>query len=344
MPFPWEGPKRFLIRAKEPEGPWGKRPEERTVDELLRASIINLDKPPGPTSHEVVAWVRKILGVKKAGHGGTLDPGATGVLPVGVNAGTKVLQALLSAGKEYVCIMHLHGDVPEEKIREVIEEFTGDLYQRPPVKSAVRRRLRVRKVYYMDLIEVDGRDVVFRAGTSAGTYIRKLCHDMGLALGVGAHMAELRRTKVGGYSEDFAVTLHDVVDAYHFWKENGLEEPIRKVLLPVESAVVHLPKIVIRDSAVAAITHGADLAVPGILEVQEGIKPGDMVAIMTKKGELVALAKALMDSESMVEEDRGYAADVERVIMDQGVYPPMWKKKQDAGGSGSERAGKMEAF
>ena len=338
MPFPWEGPKKFLIRAEEPEGPWGKRPEERSVEELLQASIINLDKPPGPTSHEVVAWVRKILGVKKTGHGGTLDPGATGVLPTGVNAGTKVLQALLLAGKEYVGIMHLHGDVPEEKIREVAKEFVGDLYQRPPVKSAVKRRLRIRTVYYLDIIEVDGRDVIFRAGTSAGTYIRKLCHDMGLALGVGAHMAELRRTRVGGYSEENAVTLQDVVDAYHFWKENGMEGPIRKVLLPVETAVVHLPKIIIRDSAVAAITHGANLAVPGILEVQADIKTSDTVALMTKKGELVALAKALMDAEQMVEEERGYAADVERVIMAQGVYPPMWKKKSKGGESGSEGA------
>jgi len=338
MPFPWEGPKKFLIRAEEPEGPWGKRPEERSVEELLKASIINLDKPPGPTSHEVVAWVRKILGVKKTGHGGTLDPGATGVLPTGINAGTKVLQALLHAGKEYVGIMHLHGDVPEEKIREVAKEFVGDLYQRPPVKSAVKRRLRKRRVHYLDIIEVDGRDVIFRAGTSAGTYIRKLCHDMGLALGVGAHMAELRRTRVGGYNEDEAVTLQDVVDAYHFWKENGMEGPIRKVLLPVETAVVHLPKIVIRDSAVAAITHGANLAVPGILEVQADIKTGDTVALMTKKGELVALAKALMDAEQMVEEERGYAADVERVIMDQSVYPPMWKKKSKGDESGSEGA------
>ncbi|HID15450.1 MAG TPA: RNA-guided pseudouridylation complex pseudouridine synthase subunit Cbf5, partial [Candidatus Atribacteria bacterium] len=226
MHFPWEGPKRFLVRAEEAEGPWGKRPEDRTLDELLNSSIIALDKPPGPTSHEVVAWVRKILGIRRAGHGGTLDPGATGVLPVGLNAGTKVLQALLSAGKEYVCIMHLHGDVAEGRVRDVVNEFVGDLYQRPPVKSAVRRRLRVRRVHYIQFIEADGRDVVFRVGTSAGTYIRKLCHDIGLALGVGAHMAELRRTKVGGYHEDVAVTLHDVVDALHFWKDEGMEGQI----------------------------------------------------------------------------------------------------------------------
>jgi len=221
------------------------------------------------------------------------------MLPVGVNSGTKVLQALLSAGKEYVGILRLHGDVPEEKIRDVAKGFVGDIYQRPPVKSAVKRRLRIRTIYYLDIIEVDGRDVIFRVGTSAGTYVRKICHDLGMLLGVGGHMAELRRTRVGAFSEDNAVTLQDVVDAYHFWKENGMEEPIRKVFLPVETAVVHLPKIVIRDSAVASVTHGADLAVPG--------------ALMTQKGELVALAHALMDAEQMVEEDHGIAADVDRV-------------------------------
>ena len=338
MSFPWEGPKKFIVRAEEEPGPWGKRPEERTVEELLRASIINLDKPPGPTSHEVVAWIRRLLNVRKAGHGGTLDPPATGILPVGINAGTKVLQALLYAGKEYVGILHLHGDVTEEKIREVAKDFVGDLYQRPPVKSAVKRRIRIRTVYYLDIIEVDGRDVVFRAGTSAGTYIRKLCHDLGMALGVGGHMAELRRTRVGAFSEDHAVTLQDVVDAYHFWKEQGIEEPIRKVLLPVETAVVHLPKIIIRDSAVAAITHGADLAVPGILQVQADIQPGQLVAIMTQKGELVALARALMSAEEMAIADRGIAADIERVIMDQSVYPPMWRKKVKAAESKDKEA------
>ncbi len=337
MPFPWEGPKRFLVRAREEPGPWGKRPEERTVEELLQASIIPLDKPSGPTSHEVVAWIRKLLHLKKAGHGGTLDPPATGMLPVGVNSGTKVLQALLSAGKEYVGILRLHGDVPEDKIREVARNFVGDIYQRPPVKSAVKRRLRIRTIYYLDIIEVDGRDVIFRVGTSAGTYVRKICHDLGMLLGVGGHMAELRRTRVGAFSEDKAVTLQDVVDAYHFWKENGMEGPIRKAFLPVETAVVHLPKIIIRDSAVASVTHGADLAVPGILEVQADIKQGDKVALMTQKGELVALAHALMDAEQMVEEERGIAADIDRVIMDQSVYPPMWKKKANADVSAQEQ-------
>lgn len=330
MRFPWEGPKKFIIRAREPEGPWGKRPEERTVEELFKASVINLDKPPGPTSHEVVAWIQRILGVKKVGHAGTLDPGVTGVLPVGINGGTKVLYALLNAGKEYVGVMHLHGDVEGEKVRAIAREFVGPIYQRPPVKSAVKRRLRIRTVYWLEILEVDGRNVLFRAGTEAGTYIRKLCHDIGLALGVGAHMVELRRTRVGAFHEKDAVTMQELVDAYHFWKEDGYEGEIRRVLLPVEKAVEHLPKIVVRDSAVAAIVYGADLAVPGILEIQADIKRGDLVALMTKKGELIALAHALMDAEEMATADKGIAADTFRVIMEKGIYPPMWRKEKGA--------------
>ncbi len=327
MKFPWEGPKKFLVKAREPEGPWGKRPEERTVEELLQASVINLDKPPGPTSHEVVAWIQRILGLKKAGHGGTLDPKVTGVLPVGVNRGTKVLYALLNAGKEYVGVMHLHGDVSEERVREIAKEFVGEIFQRPPVKSSVRRRLRIRRIYWFEIIEMEGRNVLFRVGCEAGTYIRKLCHDVGLALGVGAHMVELRRTRVGGFREEEAVKLQDVVDAYHFWKEDGIEREIKRVLLPVEKAVEHLPKIIIRDSAVGAITYGADLAAPGVLEIQADIKKGDLVALMTKKGELVALAKALMDAEEILEAEKGIVADTFRVIMEKGIYPRMWGKK-----------------
>ena len=329
MKFPWERERRVYIKAEEEEGPWGKRPEERTVEELLKASIINLDKPPGPTSHEVVAWVRKILEVKKAGHSGTLDPKVTGVLPVGINKGTKVLYALLKAGKEYVGIMQLHDDADLDRVREVASQFVGKIYQRPPVKSSVKRRLRTRTVYWLEIPEMDGRYVLFRTGVEAGTYARKLCHDIGLVLGTGAHMVELRRTRVGPLREDETLaTLQDISDAYHFWKEEGNDKLLKRYLLPVEKAVEHLPKIVIRDSAVAAIVHGANLTSPGVLSVEEGIKPGDLVALMTKKGELVALATALRSTEEILEMDRGEVADTFRVIMERGVYPIMWKRGQ----------------
>ncbi|MDK2853966.1 MAG: ribonucleoprotein complex subunit 4 [Thermococcaceae archaeon] len=304
---------------------WGFPPDKRPIEMHMQFGVINLDKPPGPTSHEVVAWVKKLLNLQKAGHGGTLDPKVTGVLPVALERATRVVQALLPAGKEYVALMHLHGDVPEDKIRAVMKEFEGEIIQRPPLRSAVKRRLRTRKVYYIEILEIDGKDVLFRVGVEAGTYIRSLIHHIGLALGVGAHMAELRRTRSGPFKEDETlVTLHDLIDAYHFWKEDGIEEYFRKAIQPMEKAVEHLPKVWIRDSAVAAVTHGADLAVPGIVKLHKGIKPGDLVAIMTLKDELVALGKAKMTTQEMLTKTRGIAVDVEKVFMPRDWYPKMW--------------------
>jgi len=307
---------------------WGFPPEKRPIEMHIQFGVINLDKPPGPTSHEVVAWIKKILNLEKAGHGGTLDPKVSGVLPVALEKATRVVQALLPAGKEYVALMHLHGDVPEDKIIQVMKEFEGEIIQRPPLRSAVKRRLRTRKVYYIEVLEIEGRDVLFRVGVEAGTYIRSLIHHIGLALGVGAHMSELRRTRSGPFKEDETlITLHDLVDYYYFWKEDGIEEYFRKAIQPMEKAVEHLPKVWIKDSAVAAVTHGADLAVPGIAKLHAGIKRGDLVAIMTLKDELVALGKAMMTSQEMLEKTKGIAVDVEKVFMPRDWYPKLWEKR-----------------
>ncbi|ASJ09931.1 tRNA pseudouridine(55) synthase TruB [Thermococcus sp. P6] len=304
---------------------WGFQPEERPMEMHMQFGIINLDKPPGPTSHEVVAWVKRLLNLSKAGHGGTLDPKVSGILPVALERATRVVQALLPAGKEYVALMHLHDDVPEGKIRAVMKEFEGEIIQRPPLRSAVKRRLRTRRVYYIEILEVDNRDVLFRVGVEAGTYIRSLIHHIGLALGVGAHMAELRRTRSGPFKEDETlVTLHDLVDYYHFWKDDGIEDYFRRAIQPMEKAVEHLPKVWIRDSAVSAVTHGADLAVPGIVKLHRSIRRGDLVAVMTLKDELVALGKATMGSEEMLNKSRGIAVDVEKVFMPRDWYPKMW--------------------
>jgi len=222
--------------------------------------------------------------------------------------------------------MRLHGDVDDERLMEVIREFEGPIYQRPPLRSAVKRAVRIRRIYKIEVLEREGRNVLLRVWCEAGTYMRKLCHDIGEVLGVGAHMQELRRTRVGSFSEDEHLsTLHDLVDAYHFWREEGIEDYIRKVVLPVEYAVRHLPKVVIRDSAVDAICHGAYLAVPGILRVESPIRVGDTVAIFTLKGELVAIGRAKMRSEQMVSAMSGIAVEPRHVIMRPGTYPSMWR-------------------
>lgn len=315
-----------LVRAQDTTDPsHGYKPDARPIREHLSLGIINLDKPVGPTSHEIVAWVKRLLEVRRAGHGGTLDPKVSGILPVALEDATKMVQTLLPAGKEYVCLMHLHGDVAEHKLMQLLKEFEGEIYQRPPVRAAVRRMLRTRKIYYIELLEREDRSVLMRVGCEAGTYLRKLCFDIGEALGCGAHMAELRRTRTGPFRETNSVRLHDLADAYAIWREEGVEEHLRKVILPVEAAVQHLPKIAVRDGAVDALCHGASLAAPGVLTVETGISPDDLVALMTLKGELVALARAAMTSKQIVEADHGIVAKPERVVMSPGIYPRKWK-------------------
>lgn len=234
--------------------------------------------------------------------------------------------AMIRAPKEYMCIMRLHGDIEEEELKEVCKEFVGKIYQKPPLKSSVKRVVRIRTIYYIDVLEISGRDVLMKVGCEAGTYIRKLCHDIGLVLGVKAHMQELRRTRSGIFKEDETLTtLHRLKDAYDTWIEEGKEEELRKIILPVEKAVEGIPKITIRDSAVDAICHGANLAAPGILTVESNIKRGNIIAIMTKRGELVALGIAQKSSEEIMDSEKGIMVDVRRVIMDRGVYPKMWR-------------------
>lgn len=323
--LPFEIERKLIVKNKvSRSSKFGKKPEERSVEELIKYGVINLDKPSGPTSHEVVAWIKDILNLEKAGHGGTLDPKVTGVLPVALEESTKIVQSLLPAGKEYVCVMRLHANADEKRINQICKEFEGDIIQRPPIKSAVKRQLRTRRIYYIDVLEIEGRDVLFKVGCEAGTYIRKLCHDLGEALGYGAHMLELRRTKSGSFTEESAVSLHDVIDAYAFWNEKGIEELIRKVILPVEKAVEYLPKITTRNSAVDAICHGAYLAIPGIVKLDADIHKDDPVAIFTLKEELVAIGKARMDTKAMLINDTGIAVKTKRVVMKPGTYPKMW--------------------
>jgi len=305
---------------------YGKSPDERSVKELLCNGVINLDKPCGPTSHQVDAWVKDIFGMDRAGHGGTLDPNATGVLPVGVGDATKAMQVLLLAGKEYVGLMKLHKDVDKDKINSVCKSFIGEISQMPPIRSAVKRVRRKRQIYYLDVIDIDSRNVLFCVGCESGTYVRTLVVDIGKKLGCGAHLSELRRTRVGHLKEEDSILLQDLKDAFVFWKEDESDERIKSMVFPMERFFDHLPKIVIRDSAVDALCHGASLAVPGVVEVDSDIKKDDMAVVLTLKGEGVALVKSLMSTEDMVQKDSGVCAELERVLMNKGTYPSIWKK------------------
>ena len=303
----------------------GKRPEDRSVEELLNLGFINVDKPSGPTSHQVSAWVKLILGVEKAGHGGTLDPRVTGVLPVALNDSARALQALLVGDKEYIGVMHLHQDVDRKKVEGMFTDFTGEIFQFPPVRSAVKREMRKRTIYELELLESEGRDWLFRVRSESGTYIRTLCKDIGEALGIGGQMKDLRRTRTASLTEKESHKLQDLKDAWIAWESDEDDGPLREVIQPMEVLLDHLPKVIIKDTAVDAICHGANLAVTGISGIDGIFGKGELVGVMSKLGEGVALGESLMASDEALSKSRGLAMDTKRVLMSPGTYPKLWK-------------------
>jgi len=325
---PWESKRELLIKAEDTtNSKYGCNPSERPAKQYIQFGTINLDKPAGPTSHEVAAWVKKIMHLNAIGHGGTLDPKVTGILPITLEEATKMVQALLYSGKEYVCVMKLHGDTREDQIKRVLTEFEDVIYQRPPLRSSVKRQIRTRRIYYIDYMEQDGRNVLFKVGCEGGTYIRKLCFDIGEILGVGAHMQELRRTRAGPFTETSIkkVTLHDVAYWFGEYEEKQEQAILCKFIEPMETALMQLPKIIIRDSAVDAVCHGANLTAPGVLSVDSRIEKDNVLAIFTLKGEAVALGKALVSTREMLDLQHGAVAALQRVLMPRGTYPRVWK-------------------
>jgi H/ACA ribonucleoprotein complex subunit 4 len=320
-------PQAILTKDEEPTEPsYGFEPTRRPLNELLQYGLIKLDKPRGPTRHEVVAWVRKLLKLNKAGHSGTLDPYVSGLLPIGLGEATKALSLLLLFPKEYWAVMRIHSSVPRRLVNEVIREFTGEIYQRPPQRSSVRRDVRTRTIYELDIAEQDGNLFLLRCSCQAGTYVRKLVYDVGEILGVGATMVELRRTRVGPLTEEQGlVTLHKLNQAV-YELAGGDEQEIRQVVRPIEEALGSLRRVSVRDSTVDALCHGAKLAVPGILTLSQDVSKGEIVVILTAKGELIAIGEALMPTEDIMKAEKGLAFSIKRVIMKQGTYPRLWKK------------------
>jgi predicted rRNA pseudouridine synthase len=232
--------------------------------------------------------------------------------------------------KEYVVLMELHENTDKNIVVETMKLFVGKIYQRPPLRSSVKRTLRVREIYSIDVLEIENKHVLFKVRCESGTYVRKLCHDIGLLLGIGAHMRELRRTAVAHLTEDLnLVTMHDLSEALYIWSRYKDDVLIRKYTMPMEYIVAHLPKLMVRDTTVDAIAHGAQLAVPGIAIISKNIKRGDTVAVMSLKGELVAIGKAVMSSEEILKAEKGIAVEINRVAMDPNVYPRVWKKSKE---------------
>jgi len=307
---------------------YGTYYDKRTIEQLLNYGIILLDKPPGPTSHETVAWTKRILKLPKIGHSGTLDPQVSGVLPLGLGEATKALGVLLYGPKEYHALGRVHSLPSKEKLEEVMDLFRGEIFQKPPQRSAVVRQTRTRTIYEFELLEQKERLLLTRILCESGTYIRKLYYDLGEILGPGATMIELRRTRVDQFREtDGLVTLHELANAFAIWEETKDDSKLMKMIKPVEYAFSELKSVVIRDSAVDAMCHGAQLAIPGILQISSNLKKGDIVAIYTQKGEAVALAESVMSEEEIRDATKGYAFQTKRIIMAPNTYPKKWRTK-----------------
>ncbi|KAJ8329859.1 centromere/microtubule-binding protein cbf5 [Batrachochytrium dendrobatidis] len=308
--------------------PSGCAPLKRDLSTYIKCGVINLDKPANPSSHEVVAWIRRILRVEKTGHSGTLDPKVTGCLIVCVDRATRLVKSQQGAGKEYVCVLRLHDLIEsEKKLAQGIETLTGALFQRPPLISAVKRQLRIRTIHESKLYEFDNDRhlAVFWVSCEAGTYIRTLCVHLGLLLGVGGHMQELRRVRSGAMGEDDEmVTMHDILDAQWVYDNNKDESYLRRVVRPLETLLTSYKRIVVKDSAVNAVCYGAKLMIPGLLRYESGVDTHEEVVLMTTKGEAIALAYAMMSTAEMASCDHGVVAKIKRVIMERDTYPRKW--------------------
>ncbi|KAL9247668.1 hypothetical protein vseg_021076 [Gypsophila vaccaria] len=306
----------------------GYSPLKRPLAEYIRYGVLNLDKPANPSSHEVVAWIKRILRVEKTGHSGTLDPKVTGNLIVCIERATRLVKSQQGAGKEYVCVARLHSSVPDvAKVARALETLTGAVFQRPPLISAVKRQLRIRTIYESKLLEydVDRHLVVFWISCEAGTYVRTLCVHLGLLLGVGGHMQELRRVRSGVNGEkDNMVTMHDVMDAQWMFDNYRDESYLRRVIMPLEVLLKSYKRLVVKDSAVNAICYGAKLMIPGLLRFENEIEVGEELVLMTTKGEAIALGIAEMTTAVMATCDHGVVAKIKRVIMDRDTYPRKW--------------------
>jgi H/ACA ribonucleoprotein complex subunit 4 len=262
--------------------------------------LILIDKPRDLTSAEVSLLVKKELGVKAA-HCGTLDPQVTGVLPILVGKGIKLLEFLQEHDKEYVCTMQLEKPLSVKEIEELFQEFTGNVYQKPPEKAAVARRTRRREIYSIELLDLKERIVRFKIKCQHGTYIRTLVKDFERVLGQKIKLVELRRIKVNGFDE----------------KECIIVEQFRKShnVLPMEEAVRGMPRIVVKKSAVKMLKHGTPLMMPGVVNVRGNISKETAIVVFDENKKLVGVGKALCSAAEMKNKKKGRIVDMKKVLI-----------------------------
>ncbi|MDB4864818.1 RNA-guided pseudouridylation complex pseudouridine synthase subunit Cbf5 [Euryarchaeota archaeon] len=308
---------------------FGSVPSERSLDELLGSGILLVKKPRGPTSHQLTAWIRNILGISKIGHGGTLDPMATGLLTILCGRATRLTDIILKGDKRYISIIRFGRDIDSNELDELLNSLVGEIYNVPPKESAVKVQVRTRTITSLSLLDFDSSSRIAAVEIScvAGTYIRTLTRDIGLLLNTSCEMLELHRDRTSIFDESMACNMHQLADAIFLWKEHNDERSLRKLLTPVETILAKIPSIMIKDGAVAAMTHGAPLARPGVVNASSGISSGSLVVISSMKGEAVAVANTSVDIDEVLNMTKGQVAVAKSVLMPTGIYPQNWSKQ-----------------
>ena len=285
--------------------------------------VVNINKPSGPTSFAMVQMVKQVLGIKKAGHIGTLDPLAQGVLPICLNRSTRIVQYLSAQAKVYRAGMVLGAStdtqdstgqvlatkdpkhITENAVLEVIESFVGPQEQIPPMFSAkknkgiplyklarsgitIDRKPVSIHIYSIDFIKMEGNRVEFEARCSSGTYIRTLCHDIGEKLGCGAHMDRLVRTQVGVFDLDSALTPDELKAA----NEDG---SLPGKLFPQEEALNFLPEIRVKKDFVGSIANGLSIPKSSLEIFPEHFKPGMNLRVSNGEDHLLAIVEPVVN-------------------------------------------------
>ena len=242
--------------------------------------LLLIDKPKSLTSRQVCEFVKNKLNVKKAGHSGTLDSNATGLLIVCIDKAVKAMPFFENLDKTYVGIMYVHRNFIINDLNKAVKNFIGEIIQKPPVKSRVKRVERKRIVYYFKILEIHGKNVKFETKVQAGTYIRKLVDDIGKYIG-GAHLKELRRIKIGDFN---------IKDSCELEKVN------MDCMIEVEKCIQHVKKIYVKDNTIPKIVNGSPIYSDWIIK-SDDFEKGDRVAIFSSK--LIGIGIALDNSSEL---------------------------------------------
>ena len=315
--------------SAETNDKYGCPPNDRSITELLDSGIILVNKPSGPTSHQLTAWARDLLGLNRLGHGGTLDPFATGLLTLLCGRATKITNIVLNSNKSYIAVLRFADVVTSEELENVLDIIKGEIYNVPPKDSAVKVQVRTRMIFSNKLLDFDkdGKIAIIHVSCNAGTYIRTLAKDIGLLLGTKCDLTELHRDNTGSFNESMACTMHQLTDAVFLWNNQGDDQGLKKLISPIESVLRNLPKAYVKDGAASAVSHGAPLARPGLVKIAKGIKKGDTIIIMSLKEEAVAIANLEIDSDNLIDIKSGQIATSQSVLMAPGTYPQTWSTK-----------------